>query len=123
MQGVGDIVFGNLPLLFAVGTAVGLADDDKGTSALASVFGFLIMNQVISILLGVGATHLGVITKDNIPAEFGQYVTTTLGIFIFNMSVFGGIITGIVTAFLHNKYYRIQLPAVIGFLQVQDLFQ
>lgn len=115
MQGVGDIVFGNLPLLFAVGTAVGLADDDKGTSALASVFGFLIMNQVISILLGVGATHLGVITKDNIPAEFGQYVTTTLGIFTLNMSVFGGIITGIVTAFLHNKYYRIQLPAVIGF--------
>ncbi len=115
MQGVGDIVFGNLPLLFAVGTAVGLADDDKGTSALASVFGFLIMNQVISILLGVGATPLGVITKDNIPAEFGQYVTTTLGIFTLNMSVFGGIITGIVTAFLHNKYYRIQLPAVIGF--------
>lgn len=115
MQGIGDIVFGNLPLLFAVGTAVGLADDDKGTSALASVFGFLIMNQVISILLGVGATPLGVITKDNVPAEFMQYVTTTLGIFTLNMSVFGGIITGIVTSFLHNKYYKIQLPAVIGF--------
>lgn len=115
MQGVGDIVFGNLPLLFAVGTAVGLADDDKGTSALASVFGFLIMNQVISILLGVGATPLGIITKDNVPDEFAQYVTTTLGIFTLNMSVFGGIITGIVTAFLHNRYYRIQLPAVIGF--------
>ena len=44
MQGVGDIVFGNLPILFAVGTAVGLAKNDKGTAALASVFGFLIMS-------------------------------------------------------------------------------
>ena len=46
MQGIGDIVFGNLPVLFAVGTAIGLAKQDKGTAALASVFGFLIMNQV-----------------------------------------------------------------------------
>ena len=49
------------------------------------------------------------------PAQYAQYVTTTLGIFTLNMSVFGGIITGIVTATLHNKYYNIQLPAVIGF--------
>ena len=115
MQGVGDIVFGNLPLLFAVGTAVGLAKEDKGTSALASVFGFLIMNKVIGVLLGLGVTQLGVITPDNTPAQYATYVTTTLGIHTLNMSVFGGIITGIVTATLHNKYYNIQLPQVIGF--------
>ena len=115
MQGIGDIVFGNLPVLFAVGTAVGLAKQDKGTAALASVFGFLIMNQVIGVLLGVGATPLGTLVSGNVPAQYAQYVTTTLGIFTLNMSVFGGIITGIVTATLHNKYYNIQLPAVIGF--------
>ncbi|MGL5314069.1 MAG: PTS transporter subunit EIIC, partial [Peptostreptococcaceae bacterium] len=115
MQGIGDIVFGNLPLLFAVGTAVGLAKEDKGTSGLASIFGFLIMNKVISVLLGLGATQLGVITPDAVPVEYAQYVTNTLGIFTLNMSVFGGIITGIVTATLHNKYHKIQLPAVIGF--------
>ncbi len=115
MRGIGDIVFGNLPVLFAVGTAVGLAKEDKGTAALASVFGFLIMNQVISVLLGVGATQLGALTPGSVPAEYAQYVTTTLGIFTLNMSVFGGIITGIVTSVLHNKYYKIQLPAVIGF--------
>lgn len=115
MQGIGDIVFGNLPLLFAVGTAVGLAKQDKGTAGLASVFGFLIMNQVISILLGLGATPLGVLTPDAVPAQYATYVTKTLGIFTLNMSVFGGIITGIVTSTLHNKYYKIQLPAVIGF--------
>lgn len=115
MQGIGDIVFGNLPVLFAVGTAVGLAKQDKGTAALASVFGFLIMNQVIGVLLGIGATPLGTLVSGDVPAQYAQYVTTTLGIFTLNMSVFGGIITGIVTATLHNKYYNIQLPAVIGF--------
>ena len=115
MQGIGDIVFGNLPVLFAVGTAVGLAKQDKGTAALASVFGFLIMNQVISVLLGIGATPLGTLISGDVPAQYTQYVTTTLGIFTLNMSVFGGIITGIVTSTLHNKYYNIQLPAVIGF--------
>ena len=115
MQGIGDIVFGNLPLLFAVGTAIGLAKQDKGTAALASVFGFLIMNQVIGVLLGMGATPLGTLVSGDVPAQYAQYVTTTLGIFTLNMSVFGGIITGIVTATLHNKYYNIQLPAVIGF--------
>ena len=115
MQGVGDIVFGNLPVLFAVGTAVGLAKQDKGTAALASVFGFLIMNQVISVLLGIGATPLGTLVSGNVPDQYTQYVTTTLGIFTLNMSVFGGIITGIVTSILHNKFYNIQLPAVIGF--------
>ena len=115
MQGIGDIVFGNLPVLFAVGTAIGLAKQDKGTAALASVFGFLIMNQVIGVLLGMGATPLGTLVSGDVPAQYAQYVTTTLGIFTLNMSVFGGIITGIVTATLHNKYYNIQLPAVIGF--------
>ncbi|MBX7404453.1 PTS transporter subunit EIIC [Clostridium chauvoei] len=114
MKNVGDIVFGNLPILFAVGVAVGLAKKDKGTAGLAAVFGFIVMNQVIGTLLGLGITQLGTITPDSV-GEFGTYVTTTVGIFTLNMSVFGGIITGIVTAILHNKYYNIQLPPVIGF--------
>ena len=86
MKNIGDIVFGNLPLLFAVGVAVGLAKKDKGTAALASVFGFIVMNQVISTLLGLGVTQLGVLTPDNV-GEYGTYVTTNLGIFTLNMSV------------------------------------
>ncbi|GAA0691814.1 MULTISPECIES: PTS transporter subunit EIIC [Clostridium] len=114
MKNIGDIIFGNLPLLFAVGVAVGLAKKDKGTAALASVFGFIVMNQVISTLLGLGVTQLGTVTPSNV-GEFGTYVTTNLGIFTLNMSVFGGIITGIITAILHDKYHEIQLPQVIGF--------
>lgn len=114
MKNIGDIIFGNLPLLFAVGVVVGLAKKDKGTAALASVFGFIVMNQVISTLLGLGVTQLGTVTPSNV-GEFGTYVTTNLGIFTLNMSVFGGIITGIITAILHDKYHEIQLPQVIGF--------
>ncbi|EOR28006.1 PTS system, glucose-like IIB component [Clostridium sartagoforme AAU1] len=114
MKNVGDIIFGNLPLLFAVGVSVGLAKKDKGTAALASVFGFIVMNQVISTMLTLGLTQLGVVTPTEVGA-YGTYVTTNLGIFTLNMSVFGGIITGIVTAILHNKYHTIQLPQVIGF--------
>lgn len=114
MKNIGDIVFGNLPILFAVGVAVGLAKKDKGTAALASIFGFIVMNQVISSLLSLGLTQLGVVTPDNL-GDYSSYVTTNLGIFTLNMSVFGGIITGIVTAILHNRFHQIQLPAVIGF--------
>ncbi|MGL5086586.1 MAG: PTS transporter subunit EIIC [Clostridium sp.] len=114
MKNIGDVIFGNLPLLFAVGVAVGLAKKDKGTAALASVFGFIVMNQVISTMLTLGFTQLGVLTPDNV-GQYGTYVTTNLGIFTLNMSVFGGIIAGIVTSLLHNKYHTIQLPAVIGF--------
>ena len=114
MKNVGDIIFGNLPILFAVGVAVGLAKKDKGTAALASVFGFIVMNQVISSMLSLGLTQLGTLTPGNV-GEYATYVTTNVGIFTLNMSVFGGIITGIITALLHNKYHTIQLPAVIGF--------
>lgn len=114
MNDIGGVIFGNLPLLFAVGVAVGLANKDKGTAALASVFGFLVMNQVISTLLKLGVTQLGVLTSGNV-GEYGTYVTTSLGIFTLNMSVFGGIITGVITAILHGKFHEIQLPPIVGF--------
>lgn len=115
MNEVGNVVFGNLPLLFAIGIAVGLAKSDKGTAGLAGAVGFLIMHTAISTMLALGATPLGTITMDNIPAEYSAYVTTTLGIFTLNLSVFGGMIAGIIAATLHNKYHKIQLPQIIGF--------
>ena len=114
MNNIGDIVFGNLPVLFAVGVAAGLAKKDKATAALAAVFGYLIMNQVISTMLELGVTQLGVLTPDNI-GEYSTYVTTNLGIFTLNMSVFGGIITGMVTAVLHNRYFNIEFHPVLSF--------
>ena len=115
MNEVGNVVFGNLPLLFAIGIAVGLAKSDKGTAGLAGAVGFLIMHTAISTMLALGATSLGVVTPDNIPSEYSAYVTNTLGIFTLNLSVFGGMIAGMIAAALHNKYHKIQLPQIIGF--------
>ena len=115
MQKVGGAVFDNLPLLFAIGIAVGLAKSDKGTAGLAGAVGFLIMNTAVSTMLSLGVTPLGVLTPDNIPAEYSSYETTTLGIFTLNLTVFGGMIAGIIATTLHNKYHKIQLPQVLGF--------
>ena len=114
MNDIGNVIFGNLPILFAVGVAVGLAKEDKGTAGLAAIFGYLVMNQVISTLLGLGYTTLGVVTPDNV-GEYGTYVTTSLGIFTLNMSVFGGIIAGLVTSVLHNRYYNITFNPMFSF--------
>lgn len=111
MAGAGEIVFANLPLLFAVGVAIGLANKEKATSALASIVFFIVMHRVIGELL---------IATDNVVAAAemaskGQ--TTTLGIYTLEMGVFGGIIAGITTASLHNRFYKIKLPAVLAFFE------
>ncbi|AVQ34167.1 PTS glucose transporter subunit IIB [Staphylococcus muscae] len=109
MSAAGNIVFQNLPVLFAIGVAVGLAKSDKGTAGLASMLGFLIMNATMNALLTI---------TDNLAAsdelaKAGQGMA--LGIQTVETGVFGGIIVGILTAVLHNKYNKVNLPQFLGF--------
>ncbi|MEB7858506.1 glucose-specific PTS transporter subunit IIBC [Staphylococcus xylosus] len=108
MSSAGNIIFQNLPVIFAVGVAIGLAKSDKGTAGLAAMLGFLIMNASMNGLL----TITGILAKDNL-AEVGQ--SMVLGIQTVETGVFGGIVTGIMTALLHNKFYKISLPDYLGF--------
>lgn len=108
MSSAGNIIFKNLPVIFAVGVAIGLAKSDKGTAGLAAMLGFLIMNASMNGLL----TITGTLAKDNL-AEVGQ--SMVLGIQTVETGVFGGIVTGIMTALLHNKFYKISLPDYLGF--------
>ena len=108
MSSAGNIVFQNLPVIFAVGVAIGLAKSDKGTAGLAAMLGFLIMNASMNGLL----TITGTLAKDNL-AEVGQ--SMVLGIQTVETGVFGGIVTGIMTALLHNKFHKISLPDYLGF--------
>lgn len=108
MSSAGNIVFQNLPVIFAIGVAIGLAKSDKGTAGLAAMLGFLIMNASMNGLL----TITGTLAKDNL-AEAGQ--SMVLGIQTVETGVFGGIITGIMTALLHNKFHKISLPDYLGF--------
>lgn len=105
MEQSGDIIFGNLPLLFAVGVAVGLAGGE-GVAGLAAIVGFLIMNKTMSVVANITANTLA--TKN--PAY-----ASVLGIPTLQTGVFGGIIVGILASSLYKKYYNIELPQFLGF--------
>ncbi|WP_110926124.1 glucose-specific PTS transporter subunit IIBC [Bacillus massiliglaciei] len=104
MEAAGDIIFGNLPLLFAVGVAIGLAGD--GVAGLAAIIGFLVMNVTMGTVLGISAEDVA----DNAAAY-----TNVLGIPTLATGVFGGIIVGIIAATMYNKFYEIELPSYLGF--------
>lgn len=108
MSAAGNIVFANLPVIFAVGVTVGLAKSDKGTAALASLLGYLVMNATINALLILSDK----LVVDGL-AAVGQGMT--LGIQTLESGVFGGLVIGIITALLHNRFNKIELPQVIGF--------
>lgn len=105
MEQSGDIIFGNLSLLFAVGVAVGLAGGE-GVAGLAAIVGFLIMNKTLGIVAGV--------TPEVLAGKSPAYASI-LGIPSLQTGVFGGILIGIVAAQLYKKFYNIELPSYLGF--------
>lgn len=106
MTGAGDIVFANLPILFAMGVAIGMAKKEKDVAALSAAIAFLIMHASIGAMI---ANHGGA------EALLSGSVTTVAGITSLQMGVFGGILTGLGVAALHNRFCRIELPPVLSF--------
>ncbi len=102
----GDIVFANLPIIFAMGVAIGMAKKEKEVAALAGAIAFFIMHAAISAMLSV--TGIGA----DLP---NGSVTMVVGIESLQMGVFGGILVGLGVAALHNRFYKIQLPQVLSF--------
>ena len=113
MNKVGSAVFDNLPLIFAVGVAIGMAKKEKEVSALSAVIAYFVMNTAISAML----TITGQILNDGSIAEsvLEGTITSVCGIQSLQMGVFGGIIVGLGVAALHNRFYRIQLPSALSF--------
>lgn len=104
MEQAGGIVFANLPLLFAVGVAVGLAGGE-GVAGIAAIIGYLIMNVTMGVLKGI--------TPELVSQDFAY--ANVLGIPTLQTGVFGGIIVGVLAANLYKKYYNIELPPYLGF--------
>lgn len=98
MKNSGEPIFANLPLIFAIGVGIGLTKND-GAAAIAAIVGYV-------VLLGT----MGVIAP-----LVGMKTTTVMGITSINTGVFGGIVAGLVAAYLFNRYYKIQLPQYLGF--------
>ena len=106
MSAAGDIIFANLPIIFAVGVAIGMAKKEKEVAALAAAIAFFIMHASIGALIAInGGT-------DNLLSGAAADVC---GIISLQMGVFGGIIVGLGVAALHNRFYKIELPQVLSF--------
>ena len=106
MKEAGNIVFTNLPIIFAMGVAIGMAKKEKDVAALSAVIAFFIMHASISALITIngGAEQM-----------LSGSTTSVCGITSLQMGVFGGIIVGLGVAALHNRFYKIELPQVLSF--------
>ena len=113
MSAVGSAVFANLPLLFALAVALGMAKEEKAVAVLSSALSFIVMHKTIYELL----VFSGQITPDGSLAEnvIAGTIGTTLGIQTLEMGIFGGVLVGLMVAILHNRFYKIELPAVFSF--------
>ncbi|HJD03847.1 MAG TPA: glucose PTS transporter subunit IIA [Candidatus Mediterraneibacter caccogallinarum] len=113
MSSAGNIIFDNLPIIFAVGVAIGMAKKEKEVAALAAMISFFVMNATINGMLKV----MGDILEDGSLAGdvLSGTVVSVCGIQTLQMGVFGGIIVGLGVAALHNKFYKIQLPNALSF--------
>ena len=119
MSAAGNSVFANLPLIFAVGVAIGMAKKEKEVAALAAAIAFIIMHTSIStmLLIGGGGATVAESCENLVSSGFiaANSYGDILGITTLNMGVFGGIIVGLGVAALHNRFYRIELPQVLSF--------
>ncbi len=113
MNKVGSAVFDNLPLLFAVGIAIGMARKEKEVAALSAVIAYFVMNTAINAMLTLNGAILesGEIAADVLEGT----ITSSCGIMTLQMGVFGGIVVGLGVAALHNRFYKIVLPNALSF--------
>ncbi|MFT4402365.1 glucose-specific PTS transporter subunit IIBC [Bacillus sp. SW14] len=98
IKDAGGVVFDNLPLIFAVGVAIGLAAGE-GVAGLAAVIGYLILTVTLD--------NMGKLLGLQPPYEGAEH--------LIDMGVFGGIIIGLLAAFLYKRFSTIELHPVLGF--------
>ncbi len=120
----GLLVFANLPILFAVGIAIGMSDKNKETAALSAVVGFLLFHTVIGIILKfqgytpentTAAYLMSQGLSDAEAAGRAALFAKELGIFTLQTGVFGGIVCGLLSAFITNRFSNKTLPDYLAF--------
>ncbi|CEE00331.1 hypothetical protein BT1A1_0471 [Caldibacillus thermoamylovorans] len=124
VRAVVSMMFGLLPILFAISVATGMAKEDKEIAGFAAVIAFIIFHVVIGYLLnlkGINAetTSVDYLMQEGLTQikafEVSNAYETMLGVFTYRMGVFGGILVGLWTAYIHNKYHTKQLPTAFSF--------
>lgn len=113
MKDAGNIIFGNLPIIFAVGVAIGMAKQEKEVAAISAMIAFFVMHASTSAVLKL----TGKVLADNTvaPGVLEGTIANVCGIMSLQEGVFGGIIVGIGVAVLHNRFHKIVLPNALSF--------
>lgn len=110
LQSITSIIFNNIPLLFAMGVAQGMAKQEKGIAVFASTVGYLALNIVMNVYLKA----TGTLADPAVAAQVGQ--GTVLGIQTLKIEALGGLIAGLVEAKVADRFYRLELPPEEGFI-------
>ncbi len=109
LRSIADVVFQNIPLLFAMGVAYGMTKNDKGIAVFSSVVSYLILNMTMHVWL----TLTDNLADPETMAQVGQGMV--LGIQTLRLEVLGGIISGLIATHIADKYYRLELPVAFAF--------
>lgn len=113
MSKAGNVIFDNLPLIFAVGVAIGMAKKEKEVAALSAMISFFVMHTTIYAMLQITGQ---VLADGSVASNVLQgTIADVCGMKTLQMGVFGGIIVGLGVAALHNRFYKIQLPNALSF--------
>lgn len=114
MSQVGNTIFGNLPLIFALAVALGMAKNEKAVAVLSAGISFFVMNSTINAMLKLS----GKILADGTYAKsvLNGQITSVCGIDSLQMGVFAGVIVGLVTAALTSFLTGITEPIEFTFL-------
>ena len=110
---VGNAIFGNLALIFALAVALGMAKKEKGIAVLGAAIFYLVMLMTIHTFLGMdGSLHADGSIDSSVK---DGAITSVLGIVTLQMGVFAGIVAGLAGAAICNRFYKIQLPPAFAF--------
>lgn len=106
---VGDVIFSNLALLFAISVPMGLAKAKKEVAALSGAIGYLVMYAAMTSTIQVFGNIEDLQAIDGLVGSVLGFQET------LNTGVFGGILIGLLVTWLHNKYYRVKFPDALSF--------
>lgn len=112
---LGSVAFSNLPVIFAIGVAVGLSKHEKGSAAVSGLLGFLVLHNTLNFLLKSSGQLVDSSLENGSELMAKAMQTNVLGIQTMDLNVFGGIITGLVVYLIHKKAIRMEVPQIIGF--------
>lgn len=117
-------LFGLLPILFCMSVAQGMSKDDKEVATFASIIGFMLFHATLNFFLGMNGinaetTSISYLTGQGMclleATQLNAAYDTVLGVFTYRMSIFGGIIVGLWTSMIHNRFHETQLPTAFSF--------